>query len=211
MWPQNIHLIHGLGLLLFVLLSPVLSMGQDVTQHAITIGSSEFEINGRTNVSSFQCSLKEDYTEKTLLVESVLWSNTQLSFGGMEFSYPVTNFECALRPMTKELHETLNASEYPELLLEVRDITVTDGNSEIQNLQVGAHVTITLAGVKKDILISDGFVINESGDSLVLGGSKELLLSDFNLEPPTKMLGLVRVMDQLLVSFRIAMKAQSIR
>ena len=147
----------------------------------------------------------------TLLVESVVWTNTRLSFNGLLLDYPVDRFECAIAPMTNELHETLNAERHPELFLEIQDITVGENAGDIANLKVGAHVTLTLAGVRKDLIVEDGYIENEGADVMIFGGSQELLLSDFGLKPPTKMLGLVKVRDDLKVSFRIAMRTRSVQ
>lgn len=43
-----------------------------------------------------------------------------------------------------------------------------------------------------------------------LSGSKQMKLSDFNLVPPTKFLGLVKVKNEITINFEIKLMVQGI-
>lgn len=134
-----------------------------------------------------------------------------ISFDGLRLCYTVNGFECAIKAMSKDLQKTLNAEEFPCLHLQINEIVIAEDAKEIENLDVKANVTVSLAGVTRDAIIEDGQVINHSENSLTLKGSKLLLMTDFEIEPPTKFLGLIRVTNELEVQFEIRLNTQPIK
>ena len=79
-----------------------------------------------------------------------------------------------------------------------------------EELDVDAEVEIRLAGVRKKVLISGGKVLNHSSAQLTLKGDKELLITDFSIEPPTKMFGIIKVTDDITIQFEIGMKVSAL-
>jgi hypothetical protein len=62
-------------------------------------------------------------------------------------------------------------------------------------------VMITIAGVTREYDVE--CVIQNCGTHYILRGSKAVRLTDFNLAPPEKLSGLVKVKDEIKVSFGI--------
>jgi hypothetical protein len=58
-----------------------------------------------------------------------------------------------------------------------------------------------LAGVTKRISVP--FTGVQAGDKVSINGSKELKMSEFNIKPPTAMLGTLKTGDQVTVAFQL--------
>lgn len=111
--------------------------------------------------------------------------------------------------MTEDFRSILNASDYPNLLLQIRQININPDSEGFDRLAVTADVAVTIAGVSRDFLIFDSYVINETEEDLTLYGTQSVKMTDFNIDPPVRFWGAVRVSDALKINFKIRMYAES--
>lgn len=197
-------------LLVVLLLSLACTKSYGQNEHLVEVHSSRFLIQGETNVNRFECALFQDVSDQALKVQSV-WGNYNLRFDGLQFRYPVEKFDCNLDAMNEDMQELLKSDEYPYLYLEIHDIHIDRSNTEIERLKVAARITINLAGVSRQFVITDGVVINRSEEELTFLGKKTLKMTDFNIEPPTKFFGMVTVTDELKVEFEINMQVDTLK
>lgn len=123
----------------------------------------------------------------------------------MTFTYKVENFDCGIGAMNRDLQNTLKSDYYPNLQLEINEIILDANNNEFEELEVAANVVITIAGVTRKVYLEAGKIINYDDDQLSFFGEKSLKMTDFNIEPPTKMLGAIKVRDELNIAFHIKM------
>ena len=65
-----------------------------------------------------------------------------------------------------------------------------------------ANGTLTMAGVSKSVELHLVYKILPGGELQVTGEHK-LLMSDFKMEPPTAMMGTIKVGDEIAVGFQI--------
>jgi hypothetical protein len=73
------------------------------------------------------------------------------------------------------------------------------------NTNFNARVNIELAGVKKSYYIP---VIIEKNESIYINGSIKLNICDFDLDPPTKALGLIVVNEEIEIMLQLEVKEQ---
>lgn len=188
-------------LLLFIALN---SYGQGNAIHNVRVASSEFDLYGKTNINTFHCRLIQDYSADQIKVESYR-DSLQIVFDGLTFTYRVENFDCGIGAMNRDLQNTLKSKYYPNLKLTVKEIILDPENTEIEELEVSANVVITIAGVKREVFLEKGKIINYDDDQLSFFGEKALKMTDFEIDPPSKMLGAIKVRDELNIAFHIKM------
>ncbi len=128
-----------------------------------------------------------------------------IDFDGFDIKYSIEDFKCPLSAMTKDLRSILKADQQPYLSLILESIAIGSHNEDFEELDVTAVATISIAGVKRKISIEDGIVTNHSSASLTLEGATKILLTDFNIEPPTKFLGLIKIKDEVNIEFEVGM------
>ncbi len=181
---------------------------QRITTHEVKVLSSEITIAGETNVNKFDCELFIPSISNTLTVTSKR-STLSISFDSLILSYKVRDFDCGIFAMTEDFRSILNASDYPNLLLQIRQININPDSEGFDRLAVTADVAVTIAGVSRDFLIFDSYVINETEEDLTLYGTQSVKMTDFNIDPPVRFWGAVRVSDALKINFKIRMYAES--
>lgn len=163
--------------------------------------NSNLSIQGRSNVNSFQCDVKEYLRADTI---SLYKEEQQQQFaikGGLNIT--VSQFDCHQRYMTGDFRKTLKAQKYPELKIDL----LTIGNfTTAVNKKVKGTIVITLAGITRRMEV-DYSVATDNNGNLHLNGSRQVLFSDFGLTPPSKLAGLIKVEEQIKVHFLLVLRS----
>lgn len=160
--------------------------------------NSQLMIHGKTNVSSFTCFISCYNSTDTLNYE-LNKKTKNLIFDKNKMVIPVFNFNCGNTMITKDFRKTVNVDKYPYLNIAFLSL---DRNGE-DDLASG-NMEITLAGVTKTATIH--FNLKPKGDFIQLTGRYPVSFSDFNLEAPERMMGLVKVKEDLLVEFNLLIR-----
>jgi hypothetical protein len=150
-------------------------------------------ISGASNVNHFSFSytkLSPDFGT-ALLYPSLPHGN--------EINIPVREFEPSNPLMYKDFLENLHENEYPTITIRFTDLKQNGVKIPFDNSM--HEVMITIAGVTRDYNVD--CIIQNCGSHYLLSGSKTVRLTDFRLTPPEKLSGLVKVKDEITVSFGI--------
>lgn len=108
----------------------------------------------------------------------------------IEFNVDVAEIMSERGPtMDSKMHAALKNEEHPKISFELQEVKNT-------STLLGS---LTIAGVKKEVEIETEIVAE--GTTLKLRGSKEIILQDFRMTPPTAMFGQIIVGDQVTVQF----------
>lgn len=164
--------------------------------------SSTLSIRGSSNVSDFTCGM-DVYRKKDTLT---ITENTPsfIKFFESRLAVPINDFDCRHKLITRDFQETLLASQYPEIgITFISFLRVADARQGVDSYD--ADVLIELAGKKRKVKIHFDFS-EQSYAQYLLKGSKVLRFSDFDFKPPTKMMGLVQVDDELTIHFNLIVR-----
>ena len=167
----------------------------------IVDAESRLSIQGSTNVNNFTC--KIEYCTGTDTLQYVETSAaTELSFTRSRMTIPVRSFDCGARQISKDFWKTLKSETYPELDINFRSLQhmLFKNNSYTNGV-----VDIKLAGVTSRYNIR--YRVSVRGDNtILLHGLHKVQFSDFNLEAPRKMKGLIKVKEVLNVEFNLILR-----
>lgn len=201
--------ILSLCLLLGVTLQPHDLRGQEGSQrwYKVQVKEGSIQVAGSTNVNEFSCAIDEDKGPQALRV-ALMENETHLFFSSLHLDFPVEGFQCAIPGMRSDMCELLMAQRYPKIEMEIYSIKVLEDRSTMDRVKVHTTVLLRLAGRDKRLLIKESEVLNLPEDQMLLSGHFALRLTDFGLEPPQKMLGMVRVNDEIDIAYRVRLQAQ---
>lgn len=161
-------------------------------------GNSELGIAGSTNVNEFNCNLIFGIINSKVNTLYQKDSN-KIKFQVANLSLANECFDCGSRMMNNDFLEMLKTERYPNIALDLKEIIINPKNPN-ENI---ALLNISLAGRSK--LYSIWLNVNQS-DKINASGCLKLNLSDFNLVPPKKMLGLVVVDDAIEINLDLKIK-----
>ena len=167
--------------------------------------SSSLSINGRTNINHFSCAIAQ-YSEPDTITfqnEEAPGRSSGIPLNGV-LRINIGDFDCRNHAMTGEFKKTLLYKQYPQLKIIFLNLErMPDFTSQPETLK--GQVFIELAGVTKQFEM-DYTTNREDPETVELTGSRQLCFSDFGLQPPQKMGGLVRVNETLDVKFILCLR-----
>ena len=117
---------------------------------------------------------------------------------------PVQQLNCGKAPINRDMRKTLNADEFPVIeyrLLSSQLMCCTDDFLP-QTMEIETVGNLTLSGNTREekIIISGQFI---GTYQFRITGSHVVKMSEFGLEPPSPMLGLIKVNDEMIVNFDV--------
>jgi len=164
---------------------------------------SQLWLAGTSTLSSFECeagTLRFDH-EVDHEIEG-----RGFTLPGVSMIVPIRDLDCDNRRMNRDLREALQADTFPEIRLDVFQIDMPwDTSASIvkdSRPRVVLHGRMTLAGASRDMEIQlSGWL--DDGQRLHGRGSLEVRMTDFGIDPPTALLGLVKAHDDILIHFHL--------
>ncbi|RIV30475.1 YceI family protein [Flagellimonas lutimaris] len=159
---------------------------------------SEVVISGTTNVNEFTCKYNLEELELPIRLayddkaEQIQFSNAQLKLAN-------DCFDCGGKAINKDFRELLQTEEHPQV--ELRLLYVDPPQPDNQKIGVGMEIKI--AGVARNY---ETILYCEQQGNICVDGTIPLKLTDFGLEPPRKVLGMIKVHDEIQVKVALSLK-----
>lgn len=167
-------------------------------------------IQGSSNVNTFDC-IAHRYNGEAMVKDSVNGKSPDQEFSNdtspdqelsVEVVIDVEGFDCGKRKMNNDMKDALKADQYPNIRF-VYD--KAESGPDLPNNNYIIYGELTVAGVTREIsFIAEGDV-SENGEMRVRG-NKKIFMTDYGIEPPTGLFGLIKADDELTVHFDLTAK-----
>lgn len=167
----------------------------------ILSNESKLTINGQSNVTDFTCVSKHDLEDDSLSFR-YQYQGTDVELTGKPLVLKVDNFDCGKRGINRDFRKTLKHKDYPQIKIELIEL---NGRKSPEALPTTAEVNIELAGVSRNytIELSEVMLFDERTR---VKGQKSLKMSDFDLDPPSPLFGLIKIHDEMLIDFNLIIR-----
>lgn len=158
--------------------------------------SSSLAIDGSSNVNEFTCSIHE-YLQCDTLWNNVDAGRKRMTFRKSRLNVEIRRFDCMHKYITADFRKMLMADKYPYLTIEFISLDELKTGGLVRGI-----VDIELAGRKKRMEII--YTCAQNGPkNVTLKGEKIMKFTDFELEPPRKLGGLIRINEDIKVHFNL--------
>ena len=171
--------------------------------YTIENGSS-LSISGSSNVNTFSCLCGETFKKQVLQMVRID-STRQLRFKDAVLKLPTQSMDCSNARMNSDLCDALKASKYPYIVVELHQVNLKPSALQAKNdewFDVVAVATLTITDVCKPIVM-DVKGLNLGGDRYRFVCSTKVRMTDFNVEPPSVLLGLIKVNNDIKINLDI--------
>jgi len=177
-------------------------LAQAVTHRFKVHPSSVIRISGSTSVNSYQCS-NTQYTGRDTLALVQQQKGQAPVFTRGAVSMKVSGFNCGMQVMTNDFLTTIKATQHPIITIKfISFARLPKYTPEEERFK--CKLIIFLAGVSKEFEITCGITKDKSG-FIHLKGARDFKFGDFGLVPPEKMMGMIKVKDELHVDFHLVL------
>jgi hypothetical protein len=163
--------------------------------------SSKLTINGKTNVNAFQCTTMSYHGKDTLIL--IEGGRRRPFFEKGFVGLDASSFDCGMKVMTSDFSKTIKAKEFPSIFIEFISFEKIPLYSNAKD-QFKGKIKISLGGVTQTFQMDCTIEPGTSGN-IHLKGGRSFSFSDFNLQAPERVMGLIKVKDTLDVNFHLVL------
>ena len=118
-----------------------------------------------------------------------------------ELTVPVEGFDCGKSRMNRDFYNALKGDDYPIITFSVHDAEVLEESASPEAwVRVRATGTLRLAGVERPLALTAEGRRLRSG-RVQVRGQHALRMTDFGVDPPSGLMGLVRAHDGVVARF----------
>jgi polyisoprenoid-binding protein YceI len=160
--------------------------------------NSVITINGTSNLHDWKSKAEQ------INGELVLSGDNQVK--SFRLDIPVKSIKSGEKLMDSKTYETFDANKHPNIAFRLTDVTNLQINGS--NVNVVFNGNLTMAGTTRKVTIKANGKNIKSG-TYVFNGNVPLKMTDFQMKPPTALLGTLKVGDGIRLEFDITLMEQS--
>ncbi len=170
-------------------------INEEVFQREVLITTESFlYIKGTSNINTFTCVYDAATLSRKVPVKFTKNNNT-MHFKNVKMQLENKGFNCGNRGINNDLHDLLQTKKYPNIHFELLSTTK-------MRADIDAYVAIEIAGIKKQYKVP----VQTNGELAPLEGVLCVNITDFGLTPPTKMMGMIVVREDIEIVFGFDLK-----
>ena len=117
---------------------------------------------------------------------------------GFGFTFPVHNLKSGESGMDSRAYDAMKAKNSGNVVFTASSSTVTPGGAG--KFTVKSNGSLAIAGVSKSVTLTAACVVKADG-SITCTGTDKLLMTDYQIKPPTYMLGALKTGNALTIDF----------
>ena len=149
-------------------------------------------IKGTSNVNQFTCDYKKPLEPQSL---SLIYEEIEKSWvlQDAELFLKSTSFDCGGRKINKDFQELIKSSQFPAIQIEVCEIKPEDSH-------LTAKIEVSIAGITKPFPVT---IAIDNDNDFTYTSILKLNIEDFDLKAPTKMMGLIKVHEEISIHVKL--------
>ena len=150
----------------------------------------DFAVSGNSTIRGWTCEVSG--TAEVTAGGGAAAAGFSSGVQGVTLTVPGAEFTCPNEEMTEHLMEAMRPDEFGEITFQMDGYEVTSN---------GATATGALTILETTETVAVPMTLTESGTGAAIEGEVRLDMTDYGVEPPTVMLGMLRVRPQITIEF----------
>lgn len=163
--------------------------------------NSKLFLKGSSNVNQFKCDCDQKFQKHTFSMTSSS-DGKSASFQNTILYLPSKSLDCGNNGINTDMYKTLRANDHPNIQIKLTDIEHLETKNLAETtgewVRLKANIVITIAGVSKKTTLTVK-AKSLGNNRFHFMAQKDLLLSEFKLNPPSPLFGLIKVNDQVTI------------
>ena len=172
-----------------------------ISQGALQVKPNKMTIQGSSTIHDWESQITKADVKGEFLVD-----NSQLKeVKNLEVKIPVESIKSTKgKMMDNKTYDAFNSDKNPYIIYSLNNARINaDGT-------IDGNGTLTMAGVTKPMQLKAKYKILNNGDvQLVL--SRTFKMTEFKMDPPTAMMGSIKVGDEVTVNFDVVVNSKLIQ
>lgn len=160
------------------------------------------KISGGSNVHNWTMNAQNPVSEASFGALNTE-ENIPKNLTSLSFSVNTKSLKSEHSSMDGRTYKTLKADDFPKITFKLSNAVVSPVKKN--KFSVKANGTLTIAGTSKTIAMVVNGEVKEDG-SINCIGQQKLKLTDFGIQPPSFMLGAMKVANDLTIDYNLTFK-----
>tara|TARA_Y100001935_G_scaffold93147_1_gene77409 strand:+ start:21474 stop:22037 length:564 start_codon:yes stop_codon:yes gene_type:complete len=162
------------------------------TNYTLNNSKSTLTIEGTSTIHDWE-SEAEKVTGEAVLELS---DNELINISSLAFKVEVKSIKSGKRIMDSKTKDALKEKSNPEIIFKLDTIENLTADS------VSAKGTLNIAGKTNEVILNAAYSIGPDG-SISINGSQPIKMTDYNIDPPTAMMGTMKTGDDVTVIYNV--------
>lgn len=171
--------------------------------------SSRLRLEGATNINQFSCDCQENFPKGTYnVLEDAHPFLLRLEKTALKLS--IQKLDCGRKAINKDLQKALQADVHPHIKIEILSVRLPElerTNPTEVWVDVPVQTRITIAGVSRPLHLSVRAKATDE-NTYQLESQTKVAMTDFGIDPPKPMLGMIKVRDEIEIYFDLTVHLQ---
>lgn len=157
-------------------------------------------IKGTSTLHDWEMNSNEGQCEAVIALH-----NDKVSFSDLSFTLPAKSLKSGHSLMDKNTYKALDTDKNPNIsfVLSTANVTPIDANT-YSFKGVGK---LTIAGTTKQTDLVATVKYNAADKSFTCTGTKKFKMTEYNVKPPTVMMGTIKTGDEIAISYNLKIKS----
>jgi polyisoprenoid-binding protein YceI len=188
----NLLLILTVGLLFY--------QTNSIQAQSFKLKASKMTVGGTSSLHDWQSVVEKVEAKGFCTVEK----NELVDIKNVVVKIPVTSIKSTKgRVMDNKTYEAFNYEKYPSIIFTLASQKINTANSTID-----VKGTLSMGGTTNPIDLKLNYKVLPN-DELQVTGSKKLRMTNFKMEPPTAVMGTIKVGDEVVVTFELTLTSSN--
>jgi polyisoprenoid-binding protein YceI len=162
-------------------------------------GNAKITVEGTSNIHDWAI-----HSEKGVV--NIVLNENMSAIAMLNFTVPVESLKSESKAMDKNTYKTLKTGKYASISFSASNVAVKQLSGNSYNLTSNGKLTIS--GVTKPVVLLAKAVVNND-NSITYTGTCLLKMSDYNIEPPSLMLGAIKTGDGIKVTYSVHIQGKN--
>ncbi|MEO8399431.1 MAG: YceI family protein [Ignavibacteriaceae bacterium] len=166
---------------------------------------SKIWLEGTSTLHDFTITAKEFKSDLT--IENSDDSKNEFKISKLELIVPVKKLDSEKESMDENLQEAMDADNNPNIIFTLTSASKILLNNKGDSTKIAAVGNLKIAGVTKLVNL-DISVLRLDENKFEFKGNKKLLMTDYNVDPPSMFLGTLKTADEIYVNFNLILNTK---
>ncbi len=160
--------------------------------YSVSLNESSVLIKGTSSVHDWESNV-ENFTGSAIFT---ITDGVIESLAALNFSVEAQSIKSGKRIMDNKTKDALEAKDHPQIQFDFISL------ERIENDTLWVKGNLSLAGVSEEIILTGVYEVEENG-SVWVSGSQPVDMEDYNIKPPTAMMGALKTGKDVNIEYRI--------
>lgn len=164
------------------------------------LDKSTMQIEGTSTLHDWTADVEKINSEINFDVASLEGETKSSPVKSLSLTIPVESIESGKGKMNRKMYDALKEKDNPNILFELNNAELAEADSAMTEMELNVTGDLTIAGTSKEV----SFPVSgekQSDGSFKFTGEYEMNMEDYEVDPPSAMLGTIKAGEMVTISF----------